>query len=137
MDFWDNIKGFERKEFACKDGCGFDSVDVELLSVLMLMRSHFGKELGYETSIHINSPNRCVAHNEKIQKQYNPNYVAFSSKSTHMYGIAADIVVRGVHADLVADYLEGRYPNKYGIGRYSNPGRIHIDVRAAKARWGE
>jgi uncharacterized protein YcbK (DUF882 family) len=137
MDFWDSIKGFSRSEFACECGCGFNAVDVELLSVLMGIRTHFGLELGYETSIKINSPNRCRLHNEEVQKKYNPNYVAFSSKSTHMYGIAADIVVRGVHADLVADYLEGRYPDKYGIGRYSNPDRVHIDVRATKARWGE
>jgi hypothetical protein len=38
-----------------------------------------------------------------------------------------------VHDDKVADYLEEKYPDKYGIGRYI--GRTHLDIRKTKARW--
>ena len=34
-DFWDGIHGFKRKEFECPDNCGFSTVDIELLAVLM------------------------------------------------------------------------------------------------------
>jgi hypothetical protein len=45
-----------------------------------------------------------------------------------------DFWIKDVHADDVADYLESKYPSKYGIGRYV--GRTHVDVRSDKAyRW--
>jgi uncharacterized protein YcbK (DUF882 family) len=110
---------FKRSEFACQCGCGFDAVDAELLEVLTDLREHFDRP------VIINSGNRCQAHNASIGGSA-PN-------SKHTKGIAADVRVKGVHADDVADYLENKYPNKYGIGRYI--GRTHIDVRETLARW--
>ena len=126
---------FDRSEFRCKgkhcgdDGgnCGFATVDTELLKVLTDVREHFGKP------VKINSGCRCFKHNEEVQKAHNPNYVPGSSRSKHMQGIASDIVVTGVSPDEVADYLESKYPDKYGIGRYNT--FTHIDVRSNKARW--
>lgn len=109
---------FKRSEFACKCGCGFEAVDVELLQVLTDLREHFNAPVA------INSGNRCPSHNRKVGGE---------AKSKHLYGIAADVRVAGVSADAVADYLEQKYPNKYGIGRYV--GRTHIDVRESPARW--
>lgn len=117
-EFFSKIPYFDRKEFACQCGCGFDSVDVELLFVLIDIREHFDKP------VHINSGNRCVQHNSAV---------GGSIGSQHIKGKAADIRVHGVHADKVADYLEEKYPYKYGIGRYT--GRTHIDVRPITARW--
>ena len=36
-------KYFHRSEFACKCGCGFDTVDTELLKVLTRLRVRFNK----------------------------------------------------------------------------------------------
>ena len=130
---------FKRDEHACKCGCGFKTVDKELNEVLEETHDYFREKYGDSISIEITGPNRCTQHNEIIQKLKDPDYIAFSSLSTHKDAIASDIKVwifwhdKQVPADEVSDYLEMRYPNKYGIGRYSN--RTHVDVRETKARW--
>ena len=108
---------FSRKEFACKCGCGFDTVDVEALLVLEDLRSHFNR------SVTVNSGCRCIIHNIKE---------GGSSGSTHVKARGSDVMVDGVPADDVADYLEKKYPGKYGIGRYV--GRTHIDTKTGGPR---
>jgi uncharacterized protein YcbK (DUF882 family) len=115
--FWDT--GFGRHEFACKCGCGFDVVDVELLAVLEYVRDHFERR-----PVIITSGCRCEMHNKTV---------GGSPRSQHLLGKAADFKVVGVHPDAVADWLEQEFPGKYGIGRYD--GRTHVDVRGWKARW--
>lgn len=115
----DISRHFSRHEFACRCGCGYDTVDVELITVLEDLRDYFGEP------ITITGPNRCPEHNAQTP--------GAASNSPHMRGIAADIKVRNVSPLFVAVYLESKYPDKYGIGRYN--GRTHIDVRAEKARW--
>ncbi|MBL5899944.1 serine/threonine protein kinase [Lelliottia amnigena] len=109
---------FSIGEFTCRCGCGFDSISPELITVLEDVRMHFG------APVKINSGCRCEKHNAKVGGV--PN-------SQHVQGIAADIVVSGRTSALVADYLERKYPDRYGVGRYSS--FTHIDVRQAKARW--
>ena len=111
-------KYFKREEFECKCGCGFNAVDVELLSVLERARVWFNKP------ITITSGNRCVQHNL---------LVGGAANSKHVKGIACDFKVADIHADRVAEYLEESYPNKYGIGRYDE--RTHLDIRSNIARW--
>jgi len=120
-------KHFKRSEFACRCGCGFDTVDVELLEVLEDVRTHFN------LPVIISSACRCREHNEGVQKIANSNYRAYSSRSKHMYGIAADIKVKGAMPSLVYLYLSNKYPNKYGIGSYNT--FTHIDIRPTKARF--
>ena len=112
-------ENFYRYEFACECKCGFDVVDVELIEVLEDVRRHFNNNITI-----ITSPCRCRSHNEKI---------GGSAKSQHIFGKAVDFRILNIHADKVADYLEKKYQDKYGIGRYT--GRTHIDVRDNKARW--
>ena len=109
---------FTRKEFQCSCGCGFDTVDYELMMVLNDVREWF------DAPVTVTSGCRCPSHNKTIGGAEN---------SIHMTGKAADIVVKGIEPRIVADYLEDKYENKYGIGRYS--GWVHIDVRPIKARW--
>lgn len=110
-------KHFKRSEFACKCGCGFDVVDVELLGILEQVRQQFGP-------VTITSGCRCRSHNKAI---------GGAKKSQHIIGKAADIKVSYCSPDKIAKYLRKKYPNKYGIGLY--PGWLHVDVRQAKARW--
>lgn len=109
---------FKREEFACKCGCGFDAVDIELVSLLEVVRKRFNKP------VKINSACRCDAHNKSV---------GGSENSKHKLGIAADIVVAGVDAAAVHSFLCDHAPNKYGIGKYES--FTHIDVRKDKARW--
>ena len=121
---------FKRSEFACKCGCGFDTVDAELLYVLNGMR------IDFEASVTVNSGCRCTKHNKKVKKIFSSlkNLLKKPKRpSQHELGKAADIVVKGIPAHKVVDYLEEKYPGRYGIGRYL--GRTHIDVREGCARW--
>ena len=121
MRFYRNGKyaGFSREEFACKCGCGFSTVDAELLAVNIDIKKHFGNAV-----VIINSGCRCEAHNRAVGGAEN---------STHVRAIGADIIVSGVNSYKVYDYVDKKFSDKYGVGKYN--GRTHIDVRAKKARW--
>ena len=112
------MKYFNRKEYECRCGCGLDTVDYELDNVMDNIREHFNKP------IIINRGISCIDHNKNVGGSVN---------SQHLIGKACDFVIAGVDSNLVADYLELKYHNKYGIGWYD--GRTHIDVRKNKARW--
>ena len=110
--------GYSREEFACKCGCGFNTVDTELLDVLIDLKHEFN----YATVL-ITSGNRCESHNESV---------GGAKASQHMIS-AADLKVCGVNPDTVYNYLDNKYSNKYGVGKYNS--RTHIDIREDKARW--
>lgn len=110
---------FSRKEFRCKCGvCDQVAVDYELLAVLEDLRAHFS------SPVTITSGNRCPTHNRRE---------GGSEGSKHLLSIASDIRVKGISAKRVYEYLDGAYPNKYGMGLY--PSWVHIDVRPERARW--
>lgn len=111
-------KYFKRREFACKCGCGQDTVDAELLKILEDVREHFGRP------VIINSANRCPTHNKRV---------GGASKSVHLTGKAADIRVKDVAPDIVHAYLTSKYAGKYGIGKYNT--FTHVDSRSTPARW--
>ncbi|PEH74121.1 D-Ala-D-Ala carboxypeptidase family metallohydrolase [Edwardsiella tarda] len=110
-------KYFKEHEFACRC-CGVVKVDPELLTVLDDVREHFGVQ------VFVNSGYRCPKHNAEI---------GGAAKSKHMLGIAADIIAIGVMPSEVYKYLDEKYPNKYGLGKYNT--FTHCDVRPDKARW--
>lgn len=110
---------FLRKEFDCNCGnCEPIAVDHELITVLEDLRSYFGKQ------ITVTSGYRCPDHNAAVGGH---------PKSKHMLGIAADIKVAGVYPQAVYNYLNEKYPDKYGIGLYS--AWVHIDVQEKRLRW--
>lgn len=109
---------FDRGEFACKCGCGFDTVDTELLTMLEIVRQHF------DEPVTINSGCRCVHRNKVVGGQ---------PASMHLTGRAADIQVQGVAPSAVQGYVMMLWPDRYGIGSYST--FTHLDSRGTKARW--
>ena len=110
-------KHFTRWEFECKCGCGFDTVDVQLLATLEAVREHFGRP------VIITSGCRCEAYNERVGGY---------KKSRHKLGRAADIVVKDVDPQDVYDWLDV-HNTKGGVGDYST--FTHLDSRGHKARW--
>jgi uncharacterized protein YcbK (DUF882 family) len=114
----DISKNFDRKEFACKCECGFDTVDITLISWLQQLRDKV------ERPIHINSGCRCPHHNTANDG---------SKKSQHMKGRAADITVDGMSAKEVWQEIVKIIGSKGGLGRYDN--FTHIDSRTKPARW--
>ena len=111
------MKYFKREEFACQCGCGFDTVDYELANILDNVRSYFG------SPVHITSGCRCPVHNAKEGGARN---------SQHLYGRAADIKVTGITPELVYNYINGKYPDKFGLKLYST--WVHVDSRNTKWR---
>ncbi|OCG19627.1 D-Ala-D-Ala carboxypeptidase family metallohydrolase [Gilliamella sp. WF3-4] len=110
---------FKRSEFACKCGCGFDDVNPLLIDVLEDIRAHFN------APVFVNSACRCKKHNQAVGGK---------TSSQHVLGNAADIRVKNVPPSAVADYLDAKCLENFGIGRYRT--FTHVDVRAVKARWG-
>lgn len=123
-------ENFKRSEFACKCGCGFDIVDIELVFTLEALRRAFNQCYGGSVTIVITGPNRCKGHNRRI---------GGAKDSMHCHGKAVDFKMydkgKLINPDIVADFLDECYDNKYGIGKYID--RVHLDIRADKARWSE
>lgn len=110
---------FQRREFACKCGCGFDTVDLETLVLLEDIRTHF------DVPVTINSGCRCEAYNRQV---------GGAASSQHLLGRAADIRVQGIDPGVVATYVETQHPDA-SVGRYNT--FTHVDTRTSgPARWG-
>jgi len=111
-------ENFKVSEFACKGSQTLPKglPDPKLLELLESIREHF------DAPITINSGYRSPKHNEAIGGAKN---------SYHVKGMAADIVVKGVPASRVYNYLNVFHAG--GLGRYK--GFTHVDVRNVKARW--
>lgn len=90
-DFWDGIRYFARSEFACRCGCGLDTVDHRLVEICEKVREKLGV-------FNITSGLRCPAHNAR-----QPGAAA---NSRHLYGRAVDFSIRGRAAGEVLDYVK-------------------------------
>jgi uncharacterized protein YcbK (DUF882 family) len=113
-------KHFNREEFACKCGCGYDTVDIGLVAILEDARKHF------DEPFIVTSGCRCEAHNKRV---------GGGDSSQHKLGRAADIHISGgvVHYAELYSYLDNKYTNTLGLGLYDD--FVHIDSRRKKARW--
>ena len=107
----------------CRCGCGFGlqvhDTNEELWKALEMLREACGNK-----PIRLNSVARCKTYNRSVGS---------TDTSQHVLGNAADIVIQGKTPREVANIAEEIWPDKYGIGRYSQ--FTHIDVRRTKARW--
>ena len=70
-------RSFYRDQFACKCGCGFDTVDANLIIILQMISDKLARK------IEINCGCRCPKHNSEVGGK---------GASTHMLGKAADII---------------------------------------------
>ena len=109
---------FSRSEFECKCGCGQNTVDVGLITILEKIRKYFN------APVTVNSGNRCEAYNDAINGAKN---------SQHKRSRAADITVKGVTPEMVANAAEHIIGDSGGVGRYNT--FTHVDSRGYKARW--
>lgn len=117
---------FKAREFACADGSDPIFIDDELVTLLEVLRLHFGRP------VVVTSGFRTAAHNART--------AGASPHSQHLYGRAADIRVEGVPVEQAAAFAETLLPGRGGIGQYpprrGRPrGWVHLDVRPTKARW--
>ena len=104
------------REFASRDGSAALLIHPRLVTLLEAVRTHFGRP------VVIHSGYRSGAHNAAV---------GGSPRSKHLLGLAADIVVRGVDAAVVARFCDGL--DVGGLGRY--PTFTHVDVAGEGRRW--
>ena len=110
-------ENFRSTEFACKCGrCKTALVDDVLVAQLQAIRNHFGKP------VNITSGYRCAAHNKAVGGD--PN-------SSHMQGMAADVVVTGVKPGEVAKFAESM--GIVRVGLYDS--FVHIGSGDVKRFW--
>lgn len=110
-DFWDGIKYFKKSEFACKCGCGADSMEEKLIKIADNVREHFGNP------ITVSSGRRCTKHNAKV---------GGVSNSRHLSGKAMDFCVSGMSADMVLTYAQKQPGIRYAYAIDRN--YVHMDV---------
>lgn len=120
---------FHIDEFSCKCGqCEFRNgvikpyhIDPHLIKVLEYVRKAFN------SPVSITSGRRCVDHNRAV---------GGVSKSQHLNGTAADIVVADRDTRHVFQLLLN-HPNaeQMGLGIYNQ--FVHVDTRGYKVRWGK
>ena len=111
---------FKYNEFRCKC-CGKlpdKGIDLNLVLKLETLRMILG-----DKQIIIRSGYRCPNHNKQVDGA--PN-------SQHLYGRAADIIIKGVNPSDVAKAAELVFYNG-GLGRYKD--FTHVDSRDDRARW--
>lgn len=119
-------KNFKSTEFDCngKGCCDSTMIHTDLVKILQLVRDHFG------VSVNLNCGYRCPEHNAKTK--------GASKNSKHMDGIAADIVVKGVHPMRVARYIETlpEFRGRLGVYTWNDKGDgfVHVDVRGTNSR---
>lgn len=106
------------REFACNDGSDVVFISPDLVKILQQIRDHF------KASVSINSGYRTPAYNKKV---------GGAAYSQHLYGMAADIVVKGVEPKKVYAFADSLLPYSGGVGLYKT--FVHVDVRKVKSRW--
>lgn len=116
-------KNFVSTEFDCHGAgcCKTTLIDDKLKELIQKIRDHFGKP------VVISSAYRCEKHNRNV---------GGATKSYHVQGKAADIVVAGVASSEVAKYAESI--GILGIGLYETQKDgyfTHIDTRTTKSFW--
>ena len=115
----DLSENFSRREFECSCGCGMDTVDAQLLHAMQALRDHYGRR------VEITSACRCSMKNRVVGGARN---------SQHIHGRACDFKVAGVEPREVQQYLEMKYPDRFGVGCYET--WTHFDTRTGPpARW--
>ncbi len=108
---------FRLVEFACRDGSDLVLIHPALVDMLERLR------ITFDRPVHLNSGFRTITHNMRIGGK---------RCSWHLYGMAADITVRGLLPEQVAAEAQKLDPG--GLGLY--PSFVHIDVAGEGRRWG-
>ena len=115
--WWDEIKYFDRSEFACKCGKYCNGFPVEPKEVLVRLADRAREEFGSPATI--SSGVRCSQHNANV---------GGVSNSKHKYGVAMDISIKGVSGSKLYAWAQKQPEVRY---TYIIEGNwVHIDVNA-------
>jgi peptidoglycan hydrolase-like protein with peptidoglycan-binding domain len=113
-DWWDDIKYFDKHEFACKCGkCGGFPVQPKekLIKVADRVREHFGSPITVSSGV------RCKTHNANV---------GGVSNSRHLSGKAMDFGIRGKSANQILAYVQKQPEIRYAYA--INGSYVHMDI---------
>ena len=116
----DLTKDFSRKEFACKDLCGFDKINPKIVYMCQELRDAMGEP------IRINSGCRCLKNNAKAgsttMNHVTGNAADLSCASGHiaLFKKAQEIYKQGKLQDLDLCLLEGSWVHLDVMGKRKN-----------------
>lgn len=123
----DLTKNISKDEIKCNCGCGLDRMSRGTLSVVQMVRDHFGKAVRINDANHCGC--RCESHNAKVGGSERSEHLPDEDGVCH----AIDFHVEDVPNIEVYGYIDGIFPNGLGLGLYNS--FVHVDDRLAKARW--
>ena len=110
---------FTLDEFKCNCGCPENLTKLPLLETLQILRNELNE------GIEITSGYRCAQYNKKV---------GGSSGSSHVVGLAADILVP--HSTYAYRIIGAIYKtnvfNRIGFGKLNNSIVLHVDIATAK-----
>lgn len=129
----DLTRNLSRKEFECNCGCGFDTVDYELVLVLQNAIFYFENYFKKKVIVLITGGNRCKKHNIAQGGAPKSKHIDGKAADHKFFTVSEDGRKEQIDPEVVYSYYDNKYPDKYGLGKYEN--RTHIDSRARKARW--
>lgn len=136
----DLTNNFSRKEFACKCGCGFDTVDIKTILALQSCVDHYKSTTNKTVSMTINCGCRCKKHNDSLRALF----VSSKGKqgedtapnSQHIYGRAADIMLMVDHKQVSAKEVSAYFKENFkelSVGTYAS--FTHVDSRTGDAKF--
>jgi len=129
-------KNFSKEEFDCNDGSEMPinvyHNMVKVANQLQTLRNYIGKPIQVNSAYRSEDYNKQIGGAHKIDK--NGNRI---ETSQHVFGRAADIVIKGMTPIEVSKVIEELIDKgdilQGGIGIYSS--FVHYDIRGNKARW--
>ncbi len=128
----DLSKNFSRSEFECTCGCGFDTVDTQLLTMLQDACDHFARYHMVQIRCDITGPNRCPAHNADVGGAPNSQHI-YGRAADHKFFRRKDGQWVQIHPEVQYDFYDRNY-QECGLGLYDN--RVHVDSRTnGPSRW--
>ncbi len=118
----DLSRNFNRSEFACKCGCGYDRINSGVVAALQAIRDEVA------APVTVSSGCRCESHNRSV---------GGAANSQHLSGNAADFIIHGLSSSVafaVVRRLHLRGKIYVGYAYQISRTAIHIDVRMPESQ---
>ena len=132
----DLTANISRSEMACPccEHPKFDVADYELLTVAQDSAEFFKHRYSADrVAVSVLSGNRCKTHNRTVGGADESQHIDAKALDYRLK-VYVDGAWRFISSHELSEYLDSKYPGKYGIGLYPR-GRVHLDCRPSRARW--